>query len=222
MTLTYWAAQFIPSGWISVIFGLTPIVTGLLAALFLGEKNLTPAKLAGMALGIGGLAIVFGDGAALNGQAGWGVAAILGSVLIHCASAVWIKRIGGCVPALASTAGGVTVATFLLQTTWIVLDAGLPAQVTARAAWSIAYLGLAGSVLGFSLYYYLLKHSETTRVALITLITPVSALLLGRVFNAEPITPGVILGTATILSGLALFQFGESWLRRRSRAAANL
>jgi len=218
MTLTYWAAQFIPSGWISVIFGMTPIMTGLLAALLLGEKNLTPAKLLGMTLGIGGLAIVFGTGTVLDGQAGWGVAAVLGAMLIHCGTAVWIKRIDAGIPALASTAGGVTVATFLLQTTWIALDTGLPVQVTSRAAWSILYLGLAGSVLGFSLYYYLLKHAEATRVALITLITPVSALLLGRVFNNEPITPGVILGTATILSGLVLFQYGESWLCRERRA----
>ena len=39
--LTYWGAQFIPSGLISLIFGLTPVMTGLLATLLLGERNLT-------------------------------------------------------------------------------------------------------------------------------------------------------------------------------------
>ena len=221
MTLVYWGAQFIPSGWISVIFGLAPIVTGVLAALWLGEKNLTPAKLAGMGLGLLGLAIVFGGGAAISRNAGLGIAATLAAMLIHCLSAIGVKRIGAGIPALASTAGGVTVATFLLQTTWIVLDTRLPEQVTTRAAWSIVYLGLAGSVLGFSLYYYLLKHAEATRVALITLITPVSALLLGSSFNGEPLTLGVVVGTAVILFGLVLFQYGEAWLRRVRRPALN-
>ncbi len=213
MTLVYWGAQFIPSGLISVIFGLGPITTGLLAALLLGERNLTPAKLLGMVLGLIGLAIVFGNGTTLDHQAGLGIAAILTAMLIHCTSAVWVKRIAADVTALASTAGGVTVATFLLQTTWIALDTRLPDQVTARALWSIVYLGLAGSVLGFSLYYYLLKHAEATKVALITLVTPVSALLLGSWLNGETITFGIVLGTTVILIGLMLFQFGEGCLR---------
>jgi len=221
MTLTYWAAQYVPSGLISVIFGLAPIVTGLLAALLLGEKNLTPPKLLGMLFGLAGLAVVFGDGAILEGRAAWGIAGVLAATLIHCASAVWIKRIGAGIPALASTAGGVTVATVLLQTTWIALDTQLPVEVTAKAAWSIVYLGMACSVLGFSLYYFLLKHAEATKVALITLITPVSALLLGNRLNGEALTPGIVQGTGTILLGLVMFQYGENWLRRARRVGGN-
>jgi drug/metabolite transporter (DMT)-like permease len=217
MMLVYWGAQYIPSGWISIIFGLAPIVTGLMASLWLGEKNLTSTKLFGMVLGLGGLAIVFGGSASINQQAGLGAAAVLAATLIHCASAVWIKRIGAGIPALASTAGGVTVATFLMQTTWIALDTQLPVHVTTKALWAIIYLGLAGSVLGFSLYYYLLKHAEATRVALITLITPVSALILGNRLNGEALTINVILGTTVILLGLVLFQFGEGWLHRARR-----
>lgn len=213
MTLTYWGAQYIPSGLISVIYGLTPIMTSLLATLLLGEKNLTPIKLCGMGLGLVGLNIVFGDGMKFGGQVSWGIAAVLTAMVIHCGSAVWVKRIGAGIPSLASTAGGLMVATFLLQTTWIALDTRLPALVTTKAAWSIIYLGVAGSVLGFSLYFYLLKHAEATRVALITLVTPVSALLLGNWFNGETLTLGIVLGTGVILLGLVLFQFGEGWLR---------
>lgn len=214
LTLSYWGAQFIPSGLISVIFGLSPIITGLMATLVLGEKNLTPTKLCGMGLGIFGLLVVFRDGVTIGEQVGYGISAVLVAMLIHCVSAVKIKRIGAGIPALASTAGGVTVATFLLQTTWIALDTQRPEFVTARAAWSIIYLGVAGSVLGFSLYYYLLKHAEATRVALITLITPVLALLLGALLNGEALILGISVGTGMILLGLMLFQFGESWLRR--------
>jgi len=85
----------------------------------------------------------------------------------------------------------------------------LPTEIPARAAFSIVYLGIVGSVLGFALYYYVLRHVETTRVALITLVTPVLALVLGRILNDEPVQAEVYTGTATILAGLLLFEYGK-------------
>jgi drug/metabolite transporter (DMT)-like permease len=70
-------------------------------------------------------------------------------------------------------------------------------------------------VLGFALYFYLVKHMDTGRVALITLITPVIALLLGHALNNETILPQVWLGTASIVLGLGLHQWGGRWVRAR-------
>ncbi|AGA33381.1 Permease of the drug/metabolite transporter (DMT) superfamily [Thioalkalivibrio nitratireducens DSM 14787] len=61
---TYWAAQQIPWGWISVIFGFTPIATSAMAALWLPGQGLTRVRLAGALLGVGGLAAIFSGGAA--------------------------------------------------------------------------------------------------------------------------------------------------------------
>lgn len=69
MTSVYWAAQYIPSGLISVLFGLSPAVTGVMAALWLGERALTPFRLIGLGLGIAGLAVIFGYG--LSRRAEW-------------------------------------------------------------------------------------------------------------------------------------------------------
>ncbi len=217
--LTYWGSQYVPSGLISVIFGLAPLMTGLLASLLLGEKNLSPVKIAGMLLGLGGLMIVFGNNTATGAHELRGIGAVLLAMMIHCASAVRVKQLAATVPALASTVGGVLVATFLLQTSWILLDLRLPVHISAVAGWSILYLGVAGSVLGFSLYFYLLKRIEATRVALITLITPVLALMLGSLLNGETLTPGILSGTAVILLGLVCFQFGDSWIRDRRRCS---
>jgi drug/metabolite transporter (DMT)-like permease len=82
-----------------------------------------------------------------------------------------------------------------------------PANFPIRAALAIAYLGIFGSVMGFTLYYYLIKHLETGRVALITLITPVTALLLGMLLNGERLTPNIAAGTAMILLGLGLYEW---------------
>ncbi len=55
MALTYWSAQYVSSGMISVLFGLSPLVTSLGAMLWLKEEALTPSKLGGMLLGVLGL-----------------------------------------------------------------------------------------------------------------------------------------------------------------------
>ena len=79
--------------------------------------------------------------------------------------------------------------------------------VPARATAAIVYLGVFGSVLGFAMYYYVIKHMDTGKVALITLVTPVLALLLGALFNGEVVSVRVGLGTVLILLGLAVHQW---------------
>jgi drug/metabolite transporter (DMT)-like permease len=59
MSATYWSSQFIPSGLMSVLFGLTPVATGVLAALLLDERALTRSRLVGLGFAIGGLGLVF-------------------------------------------------------------------------------------------------------------------------------------------------------------------
>jgi len=80
-------------------------------------------------------------------------------------------------------------------------------MVPPRAAGAIVYLGVFGSVIGFALYYYVIKHLETSKVALITLITPVIALLLGHWLNGEIIGLRLWIGTALILLGLGVHEW---------------
>lgn len=216
MTSVYWSSQFIPSGWISVLFGLAPIVTGLMASLLLAEQALTISRLFGMLLGLAGLAIMLLGSQALGPDSAYGIAGMVFSVLAYSASAVAVKRIGADIPALATTIGGLIVTVPLLVGLYLVSGQPLPSSAPPRAMMSIIYLGLIGSVLGFAMYYYVLQHVEATRVALITLVTPVLALILGHNLNDEPIQTEVITGTAAILSGLLLFEYGQKagkWVR---------
>jgi drug/metabolite transporter (DMT)-like permease len=64
------------------------------------------------------------------------------------------------------------------------------------------------------MYFYVLKHIEASRVALVTLLTPVTALILGQLLNQERISPVVWLGTCCILVGMSLYQWGPNILRR--------
>jgi drug/metabolite transporter (DMT)-like permease len=217
MLSVYWASQYIPSGWISVLFGIAPIVTGIMASIWLNEQALTPARVAGMLLGVAGLAGMLLGAQSLGASAPLGIAAMLFSVTAYSASAIAIKRIGADIPALATTVGGLAVTVPLLLAVYYLSGKSLPHAIPARAAVSIVYLGIIGSVLGFAMYYYVLRHVEATRVALITLVTPVIALLLGHAVNAEPLQTETWIGTAAILSGLLLFEYGQSmngWLGR--------
>lgn len=208
MVCVYWAAQQIPSGWISVVFGVTPILTGLLANYWLGECALTPPRVAGMLAGLGGLALMFAGGLGLSAGSVGGVAVVLLASLLHALSSVAVKRLDARLPALATVAGGLVVAVPLYLATWALFDGHWPAHLPAPAVGAILYLAVVGSVLGFVLYYYVLRHVEATRVALITLVTPVCALLLGHFFNGETLDAQVWAGTGLIVGGLALFELG--------------
>jgi len=208
MMSVYWGSQYIPSGLISVIFGLTPIVTGVIAAIWLQERSLTASKLAGIFLGIVGLIIIFGTGVELSEGAVYGIAAVLLAVILHSVSAVWVKSISARLPALEVTNGGLLIAAPLYLVTWLLFSDGWPESISTRTAMSISYLAVFGSVLGFIMYFYVLKHIEASRVALVTLLTPVLALLLGQGLNNEIINPAVWLGTFCILVGMSVYQWG--------------
>jgi drug/metabolite transporter (DMT)-like permease len=207
MTLVYWSAQYIPSGWISVIFGLSPLMTSLTAVLILPESRFSAGKLSGMLLGLVGLGVVFIESIQLE-QAAWlGVLGTCLSALSQSAGAVMLRKLKPSMPAISVTTGSLLLATplFIANCVWN----GLPTSIPDRTLMSIVYLGLMGSAIGFPLYFYLLQRVSAERVALITLITPITALLLGSWLNAEIISTRVWLGTALILAGLALYEYGQ-------------
>lgn len=215
MVLTYWSSQFVSSGMIAVLFGLSPLITSLGAALWLEEEALTPSKLVGMLMGVLGLFLIFRGG--LSSASATGLSALFLAVVSQALGLVWLKRIDDDSPPLATTLGILVVALPLFFAAWWLLDGQVPLVVPERAVAATLYLGTFGSVLGFALYYYLVKHMEAGRVALITLITPVMALLLGHGLNNETVLPQVWLGTASIVFGLCLHRWGEGWVRLLSR-----
>jgi drug/metabolite transporter (DMT)-like permease len=217
MLSVYWAAQYIPSGLVSVVYGLTPIVTSIFAALWLDERMFQMNKLAGVGLGIVGLAFVFHPSGELDHNMMLGVTGVLISVIIHSASMVWVKRLGAQVSPVAVTGGALWVALPLYLVTWFALDGHLPNAIPDRTVNAIVYLGVMGSVVGFVLFYYALKHVSAGGMALLTLVTPVLALAMGHLLNGEVLAAQTLYGAGIILAGLVLHQWGDKVFVRRSR-----
>jgi len=207
MMMVYWGAQFIPSGLISVLFGLTPLLTTGFAYYLLNNEAFTLNKVTGALLGVIGLVIIFIDQIKFGEQAITGIAAVLVSVLLHSGSAVWIKRLDVPLPALIVTTGGLLYSMPLFILSFILFADPMPEQWPLRTLWSIVYLGVMGSVVGFVSYYYVLSKLSPSTVALATLVTPVSALLLGKWFNHEIISFSIFSGTLFIMLGLIIHQF---------------
>lgn len=214
MLPVYWGAQYISSGLVSVIFGLTPITTGYLAWRLINEQSFSGVKIIGGFSGVTGLVIIFAGNIALGEDYLYGILSVLTAVLFHSMSAVWIKGVKVEIPAISIVAGGLLFSLPLFLTVYLVFAPEFPEFIPHRALWSILYLGVVGSVVGFVCYYFLLKHLPASKVALITLVTPVLSLWIGNVLNGENISGSIYTGTSFVLIGLAMHQWGDVLLKK--------
>lgn len=207
MMSSYWGVQYIPSGWVSVIFGLSPIFTSIIASRYLGERTVGLVKTGSLLISLAGLWIMFRLSLGTGTTEFHGIAMVVAGVLFHSLGIVAVKQIKADITPLATLTGTLIVSLLLFLATWVIGDYETPATIPIRAAGAILYLGIVGSVLGFLLFFYVLQQVDATRASLITLITPGNALLLGHLLNNEPLTWNIILGTGMIVGGLLLFQY---------------
>jgi drug/metabolite transporter (DMT)-like permease len=190
-----------------MIFGITPIITGLFAMKLLGERGLNLFRLIAIALSMLGLYIMLDTGLQYNSNTYLGVIGVLSSALFYSLNMVLVKKINADIDTYATVAGTMLVSCSMLTLVWIVFGMSVPTDIPIRAGLSIFYLALVGSVLGFLLFYYVLKRVEAMRVSLITLVTPIFALLIGNIINNEPLSWNIIFSCTLILSGLLFFEF---------------
>lgn len=214
MSLVYWSSQYVPSGLISVMFGLAPILSGLLAYWILNERDLTPLRILALIGAISGLAMVFSGELSVDASALPGLISLVGATFLFSLSAVLVKRYDCGVDPLAHTAGTLLYSLPGYILLWFVLDSGQPLTLDTRGVLATLYLALFGSVIGFVAYYYVLQRLTAATVQLIPLITPVLALILGSVLEGERLSVTALGGAGLILASLAVYQAAGFWARR--------
>jgi drug/metabolite transporter (DMT)-like permease len=207
LALVYYAAETIPSGLIAVLFGLSPFITGIAAHFWLDENLLTPRKCIALMLALSGLVVIFLGQMAIGEGATRGVLLMVGSATLFSISSVWVKRLGNDVPvhAFDQTIGTMTFALPGLLLAWYLLDGQLAADFSMTSLWSLLYLAIVASLIGFVGFFYVLTRLGVGPVSLIPLITPVLALWIGSVMAGESVTLNTKLGTLLILSGLFVY-----------------
>lgn len=208
MTTMYWSGQYLPSGWIAVLFALTPITTGIFAYWLLPNQRIAKRQVLAIVASLIGLLVVFGPNLQTE-LMGYQVMAILVAILsvsFHSLGSVLVKRCGTQLPALHVVVGALWIT---LMGHFVIAPATLfdwP-ELMPREVYAILYAATVGSVVGFLLYFYLVRHVDAMKVALIPVITPVFALLFGHYLNGEVLTLSTWIGTALVVLGLLLYEW---------------
>ncbi|MCK1299964.1 DMT family transporter [Bradyrhizobium sp. 24] len=193
---------FIPSGLASVLNATTPLFTVIVMAAA-GEEALRLRRVAGVALGLAGVIILRGWGAETRAGQGLGILLCLGGALSYGFAALAARR-------LLKDSAPLGTASFQLMasTVMMALVAGATEQpwrlpMPGLTTW-LAVLGLAGlsTALAYIVFFQILRRSGATNVMLVTLLIPVTAILLGWLVLDEPISMREIAGAIVIGSAL--------------------
>jgi drug/metabolite transporter (DMT)-like permease len=205
-TLIVWAQQTLPSGLAAILNATTPLWTVLVAHALTADERATPGRVAGVALGFGGVAAMMGPdvwgGAAAAELA---TLAMLAATLSYAFAGIWGGRFraAGVAPMQAAV-GQVSLAALALAPVALAIDA--PWRLAAPSAGAIgAVLGLAAlsTALAYVLYFRILALAGAVNLALVTFLIPVSAILLGTLLLGESLAPQHLAGMALIGLGLA-------------------
>jgi drug/metabolite transporter (DMT)-like permease len=219
--LIYWGEQSLDSGVTAVLFSVLPIVTAIGAHLYLPAERLNSRKLAGTLVAMLGVAALFGDSLRLNSSLAIPMLAILASAVFAVLASLAAKKHGSALHPAALNAPSMLVGGVLLAGTSLAVGDGyrLP---TAGATWgAIAYLAVAGSVVSFLIYFWLLKKWSATSLSFIAIFTPALALFLGFLVRRERPTGWSALGVVFVLAGVLLALTRGGAATRNSTPARN-
>lgn len=213
MLIVYWSAQFIPSGLMAIILGLFPFTVGVFSLFILRENVFTYGKVAALIIAVLGLTLIHIEQMQFGGPALYGVLGMLASCVLWGLSSVWMKAVGSDVDSFRLSTGVLVVSTPGFFFTWLLAGGSLPSSIDTRSIAGVIYLVVAGSVLGGTLFFYVLKNCKVGTVSLITLITPILAVSIGFLVEGETISPIAMIGCGLILFALTVYQGVFSNLR---------
>ncbi len=229
--LIFWAQTEIASGLASILNATTPLITAVLAHVLTRDEKLSVAKIAGVGLGIAGVAVLVGI-EALQGLGGslLPLVACLGAATSYAFAGIFARRRLKGVPPLAAAAGQLGASSLMALPLIVLVDR--PWTLPPPDAGTIAaLLGLAllSTALGYAIYFRILTRAGATNILLVTLLIPPSAILPGALFLAERLEVHQLLGFAVIALGLAaidgrplgwIARYWSSASRRRRASSA--
>lgn len=193
---------FIPSGLASILNATTPLFTVLVMAAA-GEEALQVRRVAGVALGLAGVIILRGCGIESRTGQGLGILLCLGGAFSYGFAALAARRLLKDSPPLGTATFQLMASTVMMAIIAGAMEQPWRLPVPGLATW-LAVLGLAGlsTALAYIVFFQIIRRSGATNVMLVTLLIPVTAILLGWLVLGEPISAREIAGAIVIGSAL--------------------
>ena len=218
-TLIVWGQTEIASGLASILNAATPIATVVVAHWLTRDERMTPARLAGVGLGFAGVAVMIGP-AAWDGFGAGALAqlAVVAATVSYAFAGVYGRRFRAMeVPPMATAAGQVTASTLLLIPIALLVERPWQLAMPGPAVWG-AIVGVAAfsTAAAYVLYFRILATAGATNLLLVTLLVPVTGVLLGVLVLDERLAPSHGLGMVLIAAGLAVID-GRLTARFNSR-----
>ena len=221
--LVSWAEQKIPSGLTTLIISIGPLFIVLLDWLVYamaegGQRGTkpTPITFVGLALGFLGLALLLGPDIMEDGVGhldGWRVFALLGASLFWGIGSLYTRYARDPAEPFTGSAiqmfggGGALLLVSLLAGEPFHFDV---ATVSARAFGAWAYLVVFGSLIGFTTFVWLMKHSTPSKVSTFAYVNPIVAVFLGWRILHEPLNPRIFSAAVIIIAGVALITLAKN------------
>ncbi|MFO1091122.1 MAG: DMT family transporter [Hyphomicrobiales bacterium] len=204
-TLIVWAQKGIPSGLASILNATTPFFVLIVANYTTRDEPLTANRLAGVVVGLVGVAIMVGlDALHAAGTHIFHQIGSLAAALCYGFAAPWGRRLA-VNPPIVTAAGQTLCSAIVLSVAAAVTGEFAPlGSLTWADVGVLLALGLACTAVAYVLYFSILKSAGAGNVSLVTFIVPVSAILMGVLVLHETLLPRHLFGMLAIGAGLAL------------------
>jgi len=207
--LLFWAEQRVPSGVAAVILATIPVFMALSEIIFLRTQRLTLRLALALLIGIGGVAVLMSRSLNLGGTPidKIGAMALIVAAMSWSVASALTRKLPLPPSKIMSSgaqilAGGVFLA--LTAATLGEFRNFHPSSVS-RGAWlSLLYLIVAGSIVGFTAYVWLIHHESPTKVATYAYVNPVVAVLIGYFLGGEALGLRTVLGTLCVLTSVVV------------------
>ena len=204
-SLITFAEQTVDSSLAAVINGAVPLFVIVIAALALKGETITINRLAGLAIGFIGVAILVGvDVADLGSANAIGELALLGATVSYAIGNVYAKAhvhgLRPMIPAVFQVFFGLLVTGVLA----FIFEQPLAVAWVPESLFAVVWLGLLGSGLAYLAYFRILQHWGATRTSMVAYLLPVVGIGLGALVLSEPISLSTIIGAGLVIGGIAL------------------
>jgi drug/metabolite transporter (DMT)-like permease len=217
MGLVAWGEQTVPSGIAALLIAMMPVWVAVLGRLFLGER-LPRLAVAGIAVGLAGVAILVGGPDPADTLDPAGVLALIVSPLCWSAGSLYAAhRVPQSSRPLVATAMQMLCGAAVLSV--VAIATGEPGRlridaISTSSLIALVYLTVVGSLLAFSTYVWLLRVAPLPLIATYAYVNPVVAVVLGALVLGETLTPTKLLAGGVIVFAVALIITARGRMRR--------